>query len=446
MQKVDESVAVPLERELVSDAIAAARVDLARASIREMNNLVNRIERRTGVRFLRMEFGIPGLPTPRVAIEAEHRALSEAGVGATYAPFEGIPELKEEASRFADLFMGLELSPECCAPTVGAMEGCFAAMLLASKLKRHAGTVLFLDPGFSVNRLQLRMLGLEAATIDFHEHRGDDLLRAIHERLARRDVCAMIWSSPNNPSWIALRESELRGIAAACEEHGVLAIEDLAYFGMDTRHDYLEPGKPPYQPTVLRYTHRAISIVSSSKLFSYAGQRIALSFMRPELLRHETPNLVPSLGTARVGHAFLHGCLYPITASVPQSPQHGLTALLRAANDGDRTVFSAVDEYSRRARAMKKLFAAHDFRLVYDNDLGEPLADGFYFTISYPGFDHGADLLRELLAYGISAITLETTGSSRVEGLRACVSMVAPERFDELDARLRAFRRDHPPA
>ncbi len=93
---------------------------------------------------------------------------------------------------------------------------------------------------------------------------------------------------------------------------------------------------------------------------------------------------------------------------------------------------------------MKKLFLDNGFHLVYDNDLGEPLADGFYFTIAYPGFDHGADLLFELLHYGISAITLETTGSCRIEGLRACVSMTGDDQFGTLGERLRRFRADHP--
>ena len=39
-------------------------------------------------------------------------------------------------------------------------------------------------------------------------------------------------------------------------------------------------------------------------------------------------------------------------------------------------MFSSVSEYARRAKLMKPLFLNNGFRLVYDNDLGEPLADG----------------------------------------------------------------------
>ncbi|MDX1390058.1 MAG: pyridoxal phosphate-dependent aminotransferase, partial [Acidobacteriota bacterium] len=71
------------------------------------------------------------------------------------------------------------------------------------------------------------------------------------------------------------------------------------------------------------------------------------------------------------------------------------------------------------------------------------LADGFYFTVSHPGFEHGSDLLFELLHFGISAITLETTGSCRTEGLRACVSLVGDDDFATLETRLRLFNERH---
>jgi aspartate/methionine/tyrosine aminotransferase len=409
-----------------------------------MNKLVNAIEQDLGIRFIRMEFGIPGLPAVPLAVEAEIEALRGGAVAHVYSPFEGLPALKEEASRFVKLYLDLDVPPVCCIPTVGAMQGCFASLAVAGRRHPDRRTVLFLEPGFPVNKLQTRFLGLDNAQIDFFDHRGDDLVRAVEERVSRGDVCAMIWSSPNNPTWIVLKEQELRGLGRICEEHDILAIEDLAYFGMDNRQDYFTPGEPPFQPTVMRYTQRAITILSSSKIFNYAGQRIALAVISPGLLDRRNPHLEAAFGTADTVHAFVHGVLYPITACVPETPQYGLLALLRAANRGDRDLFGSAAEYSRRARIMKKLFLENGFRLVYDNDLGEPLADGFYFTISYPGFDDGVELLKEMLHYGISAITLETAGSCRREGLRACVSLVKDDQFPVLEQRLRRFRDDHP--
>jgi len=304
--------------------------------------------------------------------------------------------------------------------------------------------VIMLEPGFPVNKQQARFLGMKTHGIDFYDHRGDKLIRAVEERVAKGDVCGIIWSSPNNPSWIVLKEPELAGLGRLCDAHDVLAIEDLAYFGMDLRQDVTIPGVPPYQPTVLRHARNAISIISSSKMFSYAGQRIALAVLHPDLAERRRPDLVERLGTPLVRHAFVHGIHYPLVASVPESPQYGLLALLKAANAGDRTLFAPAREYARRAKAMKDVFLRHGFRLVYDNDLGEPIGDGFYFTLAYPGFDDGADLIVELLHYGISAITLEATGSCRKEGLRACVSLTGDDQMGTLEARAKAFRADHP--
>jgi hypothetical protein len=101
-----------------------------------------------------------------------------------------------------------------------------------------------------------------------------------------------------------------------------------------------------------------------------------------------------------------------------------------------------VREYGEKAHVMKRMFTDHGFRIVYDTDLDAPIADGFYFTFSYPGLT-GEELLRELLYYGVSAIALATTGSTRTEGLRACTSLIQRSEFPELNERLASFHRDH---
>ena len=52
-------------------------------------------------------------------------------------------------------------------------------------------------------------------------------------------------------------------------------IEDLAYLCMDFRRELGHPFQAPYQATVARYTDNYVLMLSGSKIFSYAGQRIA---------------------------------------------------------------------------------------------------------------------------------------------------------------------------
>jgi aspartate/methionine/tyrosine aminotransferase len=433
----------PIDRKIVLELIDDLHLDIARASIREVNRLISLTEARTGQRFIRMEFGIPGLETPELAIKAEIDALVEKKVSHSYAPFDGVPELKEAASEFIRAFLDISVPPTSCIPTNGAMQGGFISLAIAGRRKKHANKILFIDPGFPVNKLQTSFLGLESLSIDLYDHREQKLIDGIETLLRRGDIGGIMWSNPNNPTWVCLTDEELAGIGKLLTKYDVIGIEDLAYFAMDFRYTYGTPYQPPFPPTVARSTDHYIVLISSSKIFSYAGQRIAIAVLSPSLQDQIAPDLEPFFSTNRIGHAFIHGGLYATTAGVAESPQYGLAALMRAACKGELNFLEPLREYARRAEVMKKLFTANGFSLVYDNDLGTPLGDGFYFTISYPGFS-GTDLLLELILYGISAITLETTGSIRTEGLRACVSLTKSDRFDELKARLEQFRRDHP--
>ena len=72
----------PINRQTVSNAIVTSGItDLGSASIREIVKLVNVLRRETGVEFIRMEMGIPGLPPLQVG--AAGRAGSVGVVGCT---------------------------------------------------------------------------------------------------------------------------------------------------------------------------------------------------------------------------------------------------------------------------------------------------------------------------------------------------------------------------
>jgi aspartate/methionine/tyrosine aminotransferase len=184
-------------------------------------------------------------------------------------------------------------------------------------------------------------------------------------------------------------------------------------------------------------------LISSSKIFSYAGQRIGMMVISDKLFDRSYPDLLRYYSTDKFGHSAIFGALYGLSAGVTHSVQYGLSALLKAVNDGNYKYRDDVLEYGEKAREMKRMFISNGFRLVYDRDIDGPLADGFYFTIAYPGMS-GDKLIEHLLWYGISAISLVSTGSERPDGLRACVSKVPREMFGELEIRLKEFRKDHP--
>jgi len=434
---------VPFDREEVQALIHRHNLDVAKASIREMNQLVNALETNFATKFIRMEFGIPGLKAAEVARRADARALLEGDVAHRYAPFEGIPELKQAASQFAKAYMYLDIPPHCIVPTVGSMHGCYIAMGLAGHCVPSRQNILFLDPGFPVNKLQAKSWELGTVSLDLKDFRGDALAAEVDRLCQTHAIGGCLWSSPNNPSWVVLTESELKALAEVLTKNQVIAIEDMAYFGMDFRHDYSVPFQAPFQPTIARYTDQVFIVFSSSKLFSYAGQRCGLTFIPPTFATQAYPHLQQRFYKPQMLDAFIHGGIYPTTAGVPQGPQWGLTALLEATVRGDLNPFQEVREYERRAHLMKKAFLDHGFYLVYDSDQGMPLADGFYFTFAYPEMT-GAELVQELLHFGISAITLDVTGSHYTQGLRACVSLTDTSQIETLRHRLQCFQQTHP--
>ena len=188
-----------------------------------------------------------------------------------------------------------------------------------------------------------------------------------------------------------------------------------------------------------RSTDNYFIIISSSKIFSYAGQRIAVTIISPDLLEKRYSDLKKYFDTERVGHAFVHGGIYPTTAGVSQTAQHALSALFESASSGNYNFLKEVKIYSKRAAILKKIFYKYGFQLVYDQDMGDPISDGFYFTIFRQGMSE-KELLFNMLRYGMAGIPLSTTGSTK-EGIRICVSLVNENQFDELDIRLSEFNK-----
>lgn len=432
----------PIPSEVVNEVIDAFGIHPAgKATIRELVKIVNDIEKITGEEFIRMEMGVPGLDPTFVGTEAEMIALRK-GVASKYPNIEGIAPLKKEAARFIKLFLDVDVEPQHCVPTVGAMMGGMASFMVVNRSDHTRTGTLFLDPGFPVQKQQCLVLGHEYGSFDLYDFRGEKLQQKMEEEIKKGKYSSILYSNPNNPSWICLNDQELSIIGEISRKYDVTVIEDLAYFGMDFRKDFSTPGVPPFQPTVAKYTDNYLLLISSSKAFSYAGQRIGMMIIAPGLYERRYPDLKRYYTSDKFGHAMIYGALYALSAGAAHTAQYALAAIFEAVNKGTYNYIREVREYGEKARIMKELFQKYGFRIVYDKDMDEPIADGFYFTISYPGFE-GPQLVEKLLYYGISAISLGITGSTRTEGLRACVSQVRRDQFQVLEERLKCFREQH---
>ncbi len=436
----------PLDKQLVDQTCMDFGLrnahELGCASIRQLVGVIKDIERATGEEFIHMELGEPGLPSEMVGIEAEHQALLQ-GCAAHYPVITGIPEVKQWGSEFVRAFIGLDIPEDCIVPTVGSMQAAFALNLTMSQLDKERDTVLFIDPCFPVQKQQCKVIGVRVDCFDVADYRGEALEAELERHFQTGRIAAMLFSNPNNPSWMCLTERELEIIGRLATQYNVLVIEDLAYLNMDFREKRGVPYEPPYQPSVGNYTNNCVHMISCSKMFSYAGQRGAIVAMNPILAHRCFPNLAERYDNdGQFLRNFVYIVLYSLSSGVTHSVQYAMAAMFRAACQGKIPFVENTREYARRAAKIKEIMIRNGFHVVYDKDAdGKTVGDGFFFTFGYKNWT-GEQLLNKLIYYGVSAIALSSTGAQR-EGMRGCASSIREDQYEELDSRLSLFNRDY---
>ena len=187
-------------------------------------------------------------------------------------------------------------------------------------------------------------------------------------------------------------------------------------------------------------------MLSGSKIFSYAGERIAVACISDKLYERHFETLQKRYNISRFGAVYAYDMLYAMSSGVTHSVQCAMAAMLKAACDGEYQFREDIREYARRTEKIKAALIRNGFHVTYDKDLEEPVSDGFFFTFGYNLPDgtpmEGGQLLHELLYFGISGIVLSSTGSTR-QGIRGCSSNIRDDQFPILEERLRLFNEAH---
>lgn len=410
---------------------------LSTATIRQIVAIAEKARQKADEDFIHLEVGNPGLPANSIGVKAEIEAL-EQGVANSYPPLMGLDSLKQAASDFIKAFLNIDIPGKCIIPTVGSMQGSFTTMLLLSKRNPGKDTMLYLDPGFAPQHLQAGLVGMKQESFDIYNYRGDALAAKLEEILKNGNITGILYSNPNNPAWTNLTEHELKAIGTLATKYDAIVVEDLAYMGMDFRSDCGQPHCEPYILSVANYTDNYVLLISGSKIFSYAGQRIALAAFSPHIFNSTDEGLSVNFGLPTYGEAYIFGIIYAVSSGVSHSAQHAMAEMMRAATEGRLNFVNDCREYEKRCARARKIFIDNGFELVYDTDSGKPVSDGFFFTVTYGDID-SETLQQGLMRHGVATIALPGTGSTR-EGLRICVSRLADEAdFETLDKRLKAF-------
>lgn len=433
---------LPLPSSDLSAAISKLGiVDVTTATIRQIASLSKELEKLSDEKFVHLELGNPGLFAEKIGVEAECDAL-RSGIANTYPDISGIPELKKAGSEFIKAYLDLDIPPLCVIPTVGSMQASYTLMTLLKLKDPKRDTILYFDPGFPAQKDQAKVIGLKLEGFDIYDYRGSKLKGKLEEMLEKGNITAMIYSNPNNPCWTNFTDEELKIIGDCATKYDVIVLEDLAYLGMDFRMDCSKPFKAPYVPSVGKFTNNYILMISASKIFSYAGQRIAIVSMSPDVYNKKNPDLEAFFEMPNFGDSYIYGILYTASSGVAHSAQYAMAAMMKKATEGELDFIHHTSEYGRRAARMKDAFLSNGFNIVYEKDGDQNISDGFFFTVGYNDMESG-NLQKELLRYGISCISLPCTGSTK-NGIRACVSMMKDEdSFERLYSRLKMFNDDH---
>lgn len=432
----------PITKDRLEASISnLAIADVTTATIRQICSLAAGLEEEAQEKFVHLEIGNPGLPAINIGVEAECAAL-QSGIANQYPNIGGIPALKNNGSKFLKAFLDIDVPGRCIVPTVGSMQGSFTVLMLMAQRDPKKDSIVFINPGFPATHNQAKILGLKDESFDIYEYRGKKLEDKLESVLSKGNVTALIYSNPNNPAWTNLTEEELEIIGRMATKHDVIVLEDLAYLGMDFRQEMGKPYEAPYVPTVAKYTDNYILFVSASKIFSYAGQRIAMVCMSPAVYDRKYEFFEKFYEMPALGDAYIFGILYTASSGTAHSAQYAMAAMMGAAIEGKLNFIEECREYARRGEITRKMFLDNGFHIIYDIDGDKPISDGFFFTAGYKDLT-GGELQKELMRYGISSISLHCTGSDQ-EGIRVCVSMLNnDETFAALNDRLKAFNADH---
>ena len=87
--------------------------------------------------------------------------------------------------------MNVEIEADNCVPTAGSMQASLATFWLVSQLHLKRKKILFLDPSFSTQMQQCRLLGIEFERVDVFDAKPRNvvgLVRAFGHRRIRRSL------------------------------------------------------------------------------------------------------------------------------------------------------------------------------------------------------------------------------------------------------------------
>jgi aspartate/methionine/tyrosine aminotransferase len=235
-----------------------------------------------------LEIGEPDFDTPANVRAAAKRALDE---GAThYAPFAGVPALREAIAEDATARKGFAVTPDRVFVTVGGKGVMLYAIL---GLVDPGDEVIVPDPGYPIYESLVRFVG--ATPVPIPIRMANDLRLDVDElaSLITPRTRLIVVNSPANPTGGVLTRADLERIARLATEHDLAVLADeiygrIVYDGTEHVSIASLPGM----------AERTIVLDGFSKTFAMTGWRLGYAIVPQALVRTFGQLIINSISCA----------------------------------------------------------------------------------------------------------------------------------------------------
>jgi aminotransferase len=234
---------------------------------------------RDGARFVDLGRGNPDVPPPAHVVEAlvahaRQPLTAEHG----YAPFAGLPALREAiATRYRDVY-GVALDPQREVAVVPGTKGALVELVLC--LAESGDTVLLPDPYYPDYPSGVALAGARLDYVELDPTRG---YAPRFDDAPRDDVAAVFLNFPSNPTAAVAPDGAFADAVAFANETGAAIVHDFAYGdlvfdGRMPRSFLAEPGAKD----------AGVELFSMSKSYGMAGWRLGFVVGNAEIVRRIT--------------------------------------------------------------------------------------------------------------------------------------------------------------
>jgi aspartate/methionine/tyrosine aminotransferase len=226
----------------------------------------------TGVDVVHLEVGEPDFDTPANIRAAAKRALDEGKTH--YAPFPGIPELREAIADDATARKRFPVAPEQVFVTVGGK----GVMLYAIQaLVDEGDEVLVPDPGYPIYESLVSWIGGTSVPVPIRQANEfrldpDELASLVTPR-----TTMIVLNSPANPTGGVLTRTDLEKIAEVAQAHDLVVLADEIYGRILYEGEHVSIASLPGM------AERTIVLDGFSKTYAMTGWRLGYAIV-PEWL------------------------------------------------------------------------------------------------------------------------------------------------------------------